>query len=141
MASALWAVGALFSVARDGVDGVNLHTYPGLSNALFDFTGSSGGWSAAVHPLYYGALLFSRAAPAGSRLLHVSYRGPRPLHGWATAGPGHARHVVLLNDSLTQSATVAGARGAWRPRHTAGAAGAAVGTERLGHERNQPRRP
>ncbi len=107
MASALWAVGALFSVARDGVDGVNLHTYPGLSNALFDFTGSSGGWSAAVHPLYYGALLFARAAPAGSHLLHVSYRGPRPLHGWATAGPGHARHVVLLNDSLTQSATVA----------------------------------
>jgi hypothetical protein len=37
----------------------------------------------------------------------VSYRGPRSLHGWATAGPGRAHHVVLLNDSLTQSATVA----------------------------------
>jgi hypothetical protein len=107
MASALWAVGALFSVARDGVDGVNLHTFPGLSNALFDFSDSAGGWSAVVHPLYYGALLFAQAAPAGSRLLGVSYRGPRSLHGWATTGPGSARHVVLLNDSLTRSASVA----------------------------------
>jgi hypothetical protein len=106
MASALWALGALFSVARDGVDGVNLHTYPGLSNALFDFADSAGGWSAAVHPLYYGALVFARAAPAGSRLLHVSYGGPQSVHGWATKGPGRARHVVLVNDSLTQSATV-----------------------------------
>ena len=111
MASALWAAGALFSVARDGVDGVNLHSYPGLTNALFDFTESSGGWSAAVHPLYYGALLFARAAPAGSRLLHVTSRGPRTLHAWATAGPGHARHVVLLNDSLTAERDGGGARG------------------------------
>ncbi len=107
MASALWGAGALFSVAQDGVDGVNLHSYPGLSNGLFDFTDSARGWSAAVHPLYYGALLFSRAAPAGSRLLHVSFSGPRELHGWATAGPGLARHVILLNDSLTDSAAVA----------------------------------
>jgi hypothetical protein len=106
MASALWAAGALFSVAQDGVDGVNLHSYPGLSNGLFDFTDSARGWTAAVHPLYYGALLFSRAAPPGSRLLHVTLGGPRPLHGWATAGPGRARHVVLVNDSLTDSAAV-----------------------------------
>ena len=106
MASALWAAGALFSVARDGVDGVNLHSYPGLSNGLFDFTDSARGWSGAVHPLYYGALLFAQAAPAGSRLLHVTSRGPRPLHGWATTGPGRARHVVVLNDSLTDSAAV-----------------------------------
>jgi hypothetical protein len=107
MASALWGAGALFSVARDGVDGVNLHTYPGLSNGLFDFTASARGWTADVHPLYYGALLFAQAAPAGSRLLRVTYSGPRDLHGWATAGPGRARHVVLLNDSLTDNAVVA----------------------------------
>jgi hypothetical protein len=106
MASALWAAGALFSVAQDGVDGVNLHSYPGLTNGLFDFTDSARGWRAAVHPLYYGALLFSQAAPAGSRLLHVTLGGPRTLHGWATTGPGRDRHVVLLNDSLTDSATV-----------------------------------
>ena len=106
MASALWAAAALFSVAQDGVDGVNLHTYPGLSNGLFDFTDTARGWTGAVHPLYYGALLFARAAPAGSRLLHMSLSGPPTLHGWATAGPGSVRHVLLLNDSLTDSAAV-----------------------------------
>jgi hypothetical protein len=117
MASALWATGALFSVAQDGVDGVNLHSFAGLSNGLFDFTDSARGWTGAVHPLYYGALLFAHAAPAGSRLLRVSLSGPPTLHGWATSGPGSVRHVVLLNDSLTDSAgvTVLAARGVLGP--------------------------
>jgi hypothetical protein len=106
MASALWAAAALFSVAQDRVDGVNLHTFPGLSNGLFDFTDAAGGWTADVHPIYYGALLFAHAAPAGSRLLHVSLSGSPTLHGWATTGPGAVRHVVLLNDSTTDSAAV-----------------------------------
>ena len=55
MASALWTAAALFSVARDGVDGVNLHSYPGLPNALFDFSEASGRWTAAVHPIDRGA--------------------------------------------------------------------------------------
>ena len=59
-----------------------------------------------MHPFYYGALLFARAAPAGSRLLHVSLSGPPTLHGWATTGPGPVRHVLLLNDSLTDTAAV-----------------------------------
>jgi hypothetical protein len=106
MASALWAAAALFSVARDGVDGVNLHSYPGLPNALFDFSDPSGGWAAAVHPIYYGALLFARGAPTGSRLLRVSLRGPSSLHAWATAGPGSVRHVVIVNESPTRGADV-----------------------------------
>ena len=106
MASALWSAAALFSVAQDGVDGVNLHTYVGLSNGLFDFTDGAGGWTANVHPIYYGALLFAHAAPAGSRLLRVSLSGPPTLHGWATTGPGPVRHVVLLNDSTSHSAAV-----------------------------------
>ena len=143
MASALWAAGALFSVAQDGVDGVNLHSYPGLTNGLFDFTDSARGWSAAVHPLYYGALLFSQAAPAGSRLLHVTLGGPRTLHGWATTGPGRERHVVLLNDSLTDSATVLVRAPHARPRRRRGRrpAGAAVGPECRGHRRHLARRP
>ncbi len=106
MASALWMASALFSAAQDGVDGVNLHTYMGLSNGLFDFTDSAHGWTGAVHPLYYGALLFADAAPAGSHLLHVSLSGPTTLHGWATTGPGAVRHVLLVNDSTTDSAGV-----------------------------------
>ena len=37
MASALWVMDALFTIAADGVDGVNLHTYPNSANGLFDF--------------------------------------------------------------------------------------------------------
>jgi hypothetical protein len=106
MASALWAAAALFSVAQDHVDGVNLHSYTGLSNALFDFTDTEEGWTGAVHPLYYGALLFAHAAPAGSRLLRVLADGPPTLHAWATTGPGATRHVVLINDSVTGTARV-----------------------------------
>ena len=106
MASALWAAGALFTVAQEGVDGVNLHSYPHLSNALFDFDHSLDGWTGEVHPLYYGALLFAHAAPAGSRLMQVALDGPSWLHAWATAGPGSARHVLLINDSLTAPASM-----------------------------------
>ncbi|MGZ4255046.1 MAG: glycosyl hydrolase family 79 C-terminal domain-containing protein [Solirubrobacteraceae bacterium] len=106
MASALWAVGALASVARDGVDGVNLHSTQDLSNALFDFSDTGHGWTGVVHPIYYGALLFAHAAPAGSRLLRVRLHGPATLHAWATAGTGITRRVLLLNDSSAVGATV-----------------------------------
>ena len=62
-ASALWAVDALFALARDGVDGVNVHTFPGAGYSLFLVTHSGGRWQAFVHPEYYGLLLFARAAP------------------------------------------------------------------------------
>jgi hypothetical protein len=104
MASALWVAAALFSVAADGVDGVNLHSYPNLPNDLFDFSRSAGRWTASVRPMYYGALLFARAAPTGSRLLRLTLRGPAQVHAWATAGPGRVRHVVVVNESLTDNA-------------------------------------
>jgi hypothetical protein len=59
-----------------------------------------------VHPLYYGALLFAHAAPAGSRLVQVSLRGPPAFRAWATRSPGSARRVLLINDSLTDGAGV-----------------------------------
>lgn len=118
MASALWAAGALFTVVQEGVDGVNLHSYQRLSNALFDFSHSSAGWTGEVHPLNYGALLFAHAAPAGSRLMQVALQAPSSLHAWATAGPGSTRRVLLVNDSLTDSASVVvtPARGDGAPR-------------------------
>ena len=53
-ASALWVMDALFTLAGDGVDGVNIHTYPDAANGLFDFTRAHGRWAATVHPIYYG---------------------------------------------------------------------------------------
>jgi hypothetical protein len=104
LASALWVLDALFTMAGDGVDGVNLHTYPNSANGLFDFSTSHGQPRASVHPLYYGALMFAQAAPAGSRLLRVVSGGDGPLRAWATLAPDHRVRVLLVNDSLSGSA-------------------------------------
>jgi hypothetical protein len=99
-ATALWAADALFAVAATHVDGVNLHSFPGLSNTPFDFTHAPSGWTGEVHPLYYGLLLFADAAPVGSHLLKVTAAGPSTFHAWATGGPGPVLHVLLINDSI-----------------------------------------
>jgi hypothetical protein len=95
---------ALFTMAGDGVDGVNLHTYPNSANGLFDFSTAHGRPRANVHPLYYGALMFAQAAPAGSRLLRVVSGSQGPLRAWATLAPDHHIRVLLINDSLSSSA-------------------------------------
>jgi hypothetical protein len=104
LASALWVMDALFTMAGDGVDGVNLHTYPNSVNGLFDFSTAHGHPRARVHPLYYGALMFAQAAPAGSRLLRVVSSSQGPLRAWATLAPDHRVRVLLVNDSLSSSA-------------------------------------
>ncbi len=104
LASALWVMDALFTMAGDGVDGVNLHTYPNSANGLFDFSTAHGRPRASVHPLYYGALMFAQAAPAGSRLLRVVSGSHAPLRAWATLAPDHHIRVLLINDSLSSSA-------------------------------------
>ena len=102
-ATALWVMDALFTMAGDGVDGVNLHTYPGSTNGLFDFSTAHGHPRASVHPLYYGALMFAQAAPAGSRLLRVVSGSQGPLRAWATLaarpsrqGAAHQRQPLEL---------------------------------------------
>ena len=117
MASALWAAAALFSVAQDGVDGVNLHTYPGLSNGLFDFTDSARRVDRRRSPA-----LLRRAAvlPRGARRLapaaRVAAAARRRCTGGRRRGPGAVRHVVLLNDSTHRQRRRGGARAARRPR-------------------------
>ncbi len=100
MASALWIMDALFSLDSGGVDGVNLHTYPNSVNGLFDFQRTQARWQAVVHPLYYGALMFARAAPPGSRLLRISTGNQEQIRAWATLGSDHQVRVLLINDSL-----------------------------------------
>jgi hypothetical protein len=104
-ASALWALDALFSLARAGVDGVNIHTFPGASYQLFSFQEAGGHWTAEVKPEYYGLQLFSQAAPPGSRLLQTS--GPSgPVQSWATRAIDGTTRVVLVNDDPARSRTV-----------------------------------
>ena len=105
-ASALWALDAVFQMARVGVDGVNLHTYPRATYELFTFTHPHGRWSAFVAPEYYGLELFAQAAPPGARLLRVSGSAGN-VETWATRAPDGSVRVVLINEYTAQSRTVA----------------------------------
>jgi hypothetical protein len=95
-ASALWVMGVLFQMAKVGVDGVNIHSYPGASYDLFTFTRINGTWSGMVQPEYYGMLMFAEAAPPGSRLVTVS-GVPRPVQAWATHARDGTLRVLLIN--------------------------------------------
>jgi hypothetical protein len=103
--SALWALDAVFQMARVGVDGVNLHTYPGATYELFKFTHRDGRWSAFVAPEYYGLEMFAQAAPPGARLLDES-GALGNVRAWATRAPSGTVHVVLINEDTARSQTV-----------------------------------
>lgn len=106
-ASALWALDAAFAMARVGVDGINVHTFPGGIYQLFRLRDEGGRWLAGVRPEYYGLLMFTRAAPPGARLLSVTAPGDPNLRVWATRAPGGVIHVVVIDDSLHRPHTVA----------------------------------
>jgi len=105
MASALWVIDTLFSMDDAGVNGVNLHTVKGV-NGLFNLDRSGGKWMATVDPWYYGALMFSQAAPAGARLLPVSNATSTDTRVWATLGRDHVVRVLVINDSIGSGARV-----------------------------------
>jgi hypothetical protein len=105
MASALWVLDTLFALDEAGVDGVNLHSVKGV-NALFSLGRSRGRWQATVAPWYYGALMFTQAAPAGSRLLPVAGGTQPDTRTWATLGPDRRVRVLVINDSTGSSAQV-----------------------------------
>jgi hypothetical protein len=97
-ASALWALDALFEMARVGVDGVNIHSYPDATYSPFAFRRVRGQWRARVEPDYYGLEMFARAAPPGSRLLRVSRTGSSQLTVWATRATDGMIRVLAINE-------------------------------------------
>jgi hypothetical protein len=99
-ASALWVLDALYEMMRAGVDGVNVHTFPGAAYQLFTFRHQSGRWSAFIEPEYYGLLLFARAAPEYSQLLQVKSRARSSVKTWATRAPDGTVRVVIINKSV-----------------------------------------
>jgi hypothetical protein len=104
--SALWALDALFSMARVGVDGVNVHTDPGVVNELFSAAQSGGRWQSQVRPEYYGMMMFAQAAPAGSRLLRITGAPGSGIRAWATrSSDGHIR-ATLINKNQSGSGLV-----------------------------------
>jgi len=106
-ASSLWAIDALFQLARLGVDGVNLHTLPRSAYELFAFSRAGGRWRANVRPVYYGLELFAQAAPPGSRLLRLSeVPAGSGVSVWATRSPDRHVRVVLINKDTSRSHSV-----------------------------------
>jgi hypothetical protein len=96
-ASALWALDTLFNLASVGVDGINVHSFPGAAYELFTFKHARAGWEAFVHPEYYGMLLFAQAFPPGAQMLSTNVSPSGPLKVWATRDPQFTTRVVLIN--------------------------------------------
>ncbi len=109
--SALWALDALFEMARVGVDGVNIHTYPGATDQLFTFARAGRKWKASVMPEYYGLEMFAQAAPPESRLLPTAITNAQGIVAWATRGRQGRTRVVLINDSLDRRTVAVGSAG------------------------------
>jgi hypothetical protein len=105
----LWALEAMLEMARVGVGGVNVHTFPGAGYELFRLSRAEGRWWVGVSPEYYGLLLFAQAAPPRSRLLQVAVAGAAPaaLRAWALRGPGGQVRVVLVNADPAHGAVLA----------------------------------
>jgi hypothetical protein len=106
-ASALWVLDTLFRLYRAGVMGVNIHTLANVPYQPFTFARSSGRWRASVKPMYYGLLLFDRAAPPGARLVPTLHTARSALRSWATVGPDGTTRLVLINDSEREPLTIA----------------------------------
>jgi hypothetical protein len=109
--SALWSVNALFEMARVGVDGVNMHTYPGATYQPFTFTQVGRKWHASVTPEYYGLLMFAQAAPPGSRLLATTATNAPGMTAWATRGRRGRTRVVLINEGADRRTVALGSAG------------------------------
>ena len=103
-ASALWLLDTLPALARLGVAGVNVQTRPNSFNELFSLGRVGATWEASVRPEYYGLLLFSEAAPAGSRMLKIAGIGGRELNVWATRDTHGNVRVVLVNNDPARAA-------------------------------------
>lgn len=104
-ASALWVLDTLFNLASVGVDGVNIHTLPRAAYEPFVFSHSGNKWSANVHPLYYGLLMFAQAFPPHAQLLPVTAPAG-PVKIWATQGADGTTRIVVINKSPDTPAQV-----------------------------------
>ncbi len=66
----------------------------------------NGHWQVRVHPEYYGLILFTQAAPAGSRLLSLASTPQVGVKVWGTSGPDDHVRVVVINKHVSTPETV-----------------------------------
>jgi hypothetical protein len=110
--SALWAIDAMFEYVNAGVDGVNWQSsYLGGAYDLFQFhvwqkNGLNQYTLATVRPLFYGLLMFARAAGNNSKLLTADTNTTSNVKVWATLDENGDAHVVIINKEPTASGNV-----------------------------------
>jgi hypothetical protein len=102
LASALWAVDYLFTVAELGVAGVNFHSYFRCGGYTPICADNRGGYQAM--PMYYGLLLFRAAGPGHP--LPVRLATPANLAAHALRGADGRIRLVLVNKEREEAATV-----------------------------------
>jgi hypothetical protein len=73
---------------------------------MFSIAQGAAGWSAGVHPLYYGLDMFAQAAPAGARILALAGTPSPALRVWATRGTDGTYRVLVTNTAPTRAQTV-----------------------------------
>ncbi len=95
--SALWIVDTLFNLAAVGVDGVNIHTFEQAISAPFAFRHSGGHWQAQVKPMYYGLLMFARAAPQALDCCRSPSAAPTP------SAPGRPGRLTAASASCSST--------------------------------------
>jgi hypothetical protein len=105
-ASALWALDALFELAKTGAYGVNIQTVPNTINEVVGASQTGSTWRVRVHPEFYGLIMFAQAAPAGSHLLRLSNSAPAGVKVWGTRGPDDHIRVVVINKHVSSTETV-----------------------------------
>lgn len=100
-------------MARAGVTGVDLHSWPGAPYAPFAFTTARGGAQRAqARPLFYGLLLFATAAGHGSRLLPTHVTADTAVRAWATLTRAGGVRVVAVNPGAGRAPVAVALRGA-----------------------------
>ena len=109
--SALWATDIMFEYANAGVNGVNWHGNENCLYCAFTFTianvSSKNIYTAdKIAPLYYGMLLFQKAASNGAKLLPVTVQTTANIKVWATEDQTGTIHVVVLNKDTSFSGNV-----------------------------------
>jgi hypothetical protein len=98
-ATGLWVVNQLFSLAADGIIGVNVHVRAAsISSALQ----APAGGPLRPKPLFYGMALFARAVGLHARLLSETHTPFHRLHVWTVASALGLRTVAVNTSSRAQ---------------------------------------
>ena len=104
MGAALWGIDMMFELAKANASGINFAIDGGSTNYYSPFTYNStlvaSGNKVLVNPLYYGALLFARAAQNKGRIINntVSSLNNSPnIKVWAVIDHAHILRVLIIN--------------------------------------------